>query len=382
MAVDPFLVPFSQSAVEDLQTRLGRTRWPDEISGSAWEYGFSLEFLQEICAYWKDQFDWRARVDRLATFHHFRYRSNGPSIHFVHERGQGPAPIPVILTHGWPGSFLEMLQIIPMLTHPAAYGADPKDSFDVVVPSMPGYGFSDRPVQPGMNAFAIAELWAGLMGELGYDHFGAQGGDLGASVSTILGMRHADRVLGIHLNYIPGSYRPYLEPETVLQPEEEEFIESGARWYQNSGAYAHLQGTRPQTAAYGLNDSPAALAAWILEKFRDWSDCDGDLYRRFSRDELLTNVTLYWMTETIHSSFRLYYEGRKAPLQLGRDDFVRVPCGIARFPKEEPFPPRPWIERGYNVQHWTNMPRGGHFAAAEEPALLAEDIRAFFRRFR
>jgi pimeloyl-ACP methyl ester carboxylesterase len=275
-----------------------------------------------------------------------------------------------------------MLQIIPMLTNPAAYGADPKDSFDVVVPSMPGYGFSDRPLQPGMNTFAIAALWAALMGELGYNHFVAQGGDFGASVSTILGMRHADRVLGVHLNYIPGSYRPFLEAETVLLPAEEQFIESAARWYRDSGAYAHLQGTRPQTASYGLNDSPAGLAAWILEKFRDWSDCDGDLYSRFSRDELLTNVTLYWMTETIHSSFRLYYEGRKAPLQLGRDDFVRVPCGIARFPKEEPFPPRPWIERGYNVQHWTNMPRGGHFAAAEEPALLASDIRAFFRRFR
>jgi pimeloyl-ACP methyl ester carboxylesterase len=382
MAVDPFLVPYSQSAIDDLHMRLGRTRWPNELSGSAWQYGFSLEFLQDICRYWKDQFDWRAQVERLSTFHHFRYRSNGPSIHFVHERGQGPAPIPIILTHGWPGSFLEMLQIIPMLTNPAAFGADPKDSFDVVVPSMPGYGFSDRPLQPGINTFAIAELWAALMGELGYSRFGAQGGDFGASVSTILGMRHADRVLGIHLNYIPGSYRPYLEPETVLLPAEEQFIESAARWYEDSGAYAHLQGTRPQTAAYGLSDSPAALAAWILEKFRDWSDCDGDLYRRFSRDELLTNVTLYWMTETIHSSFWLYYEGRKAPLQLGREDFVRVPCGIARFPKEEPFPPRPWIERGYNVQHWTNMPRGGHFAAAEEPALLAEDIRAFFQRFR
>jgi pimeloyl-ACP methyl ester carboxylesterase len=382
MAVDPFLVPFSQAAVDDLHTRLSRTRWPDELHGSAWEYGFSLEFLQDICAYWKNQFDWRAQVERLSTFHHFKYRSNGSSIHFIHERGQGPTPIPLILTHGWPGSFLEMLQIIPMLTHPAAYGANPADSFDVVVPSMPGYGFSDRPLQPGMNTFAIAALWAALMGELGYGHFGAQGGDFGASVSTILGMRHADRVLGIHLNYIPGSYRPYLEPESVLLPAEEEFIESAGRWYEESGAYAHVQRTRPQTAAYGLNDSPAALAAWILEKFRDWSDCNGDLYRRFSRDELLTNVTLYWMTETIHSSFRLYYEGRKAPLQLGRDDFVRVPCGIARFPKEEPFPPRPWIERGYNVQHWTDMPRGGHFAAAEEPALLAKDIRAFFRRFR
>jgi pimeloyl-ACP methyl ester carboxylesterase len=275
-----------------------------------------------------------------------------------------------------------MLKIIPVLTDPASYGGDPSDSFDVVVPSMPGYGFSDRPARRGMNTFSIAGLWVGLMNELGYSRFAAQGGDIGASVSTILGLRHSNCVIGIHLNYIPGSYRPHLEAETKLRPEEEEFLRDATRWYDESGAYAHIQRTHPQTAAYGLNDSPAALAAWILEKFRGWSDCDGDLYRRFTRDELLSNVTLYWMTETIHSSFRLYYEGRRAPLQFGQGDFVFVPCAIARFPKEAPFPPRCWIERGYNVQRWTEMPSGGHFGAAEEPELMADDIRAFFRGFR
>jgi pimeloyl-ACP methyl ester carboxylesterase len=380
--ISPFSIPYSQAAVDDLRDRLARTRWPDEIPGSGWQYGVNLEFLQEICGYWRDRFDWQAQVARLSAFHHYRFVADGLGIHFIHKRGKGPAPIPLVLTHGWPGSFLEMLRIIPMLTDPAAYGADPADSFDVVAPSMPGYGFSDRPARAGINTFVIAGLWVELMNQLGYRRFAAQGGDIGAGVSTILGLRHAASTIGIHLNYIPGSYRPHLEGAAPLQPEEEDFLSGAARWFDESGAYAHLQRTQPQTAAYGLNDSPAALAAWILEKFRNWSDCEGDLYRRFTRDELLSNVTLYWMTGTIHSSFRLYYEGRKAPLQLGPGEFVGVPCAIARFPKEAPFPPRCWVERGYNVQRWTDMPTGGHFAAAEEPERLAQDLRAFFRELR
>jgi pimeloyl-ACP methyl ester carboxylesterase len=382
MAVEAFSIPFSQLALDDLRDRLARTRWPDEVVDSDWEYGFDLRFLQEICSYWRDWFDWKAQVERLSAFHHYRYTSDRFGIHFIYERGKGRAPIPLILTHGWPGSFLEMIRVIPLLTDPALSGGDASDCFDVIVPSLPGYGFSDRPARRAVNTFRIAELWTGLMNELGYSRFAAQGGDLGAGVSTILGLRHADRIIGIHLNYIPGSYRPYIDTETRLAPVEEQFLKDAAHWYDQKGAYAHIQRTHPQTAAYGLNDSPAGLAAWILEKFRDWSDCDGDVYRRFTRDELLTNVTLYWMTETIHSSFRLYYEGGRAPLHFGKGDFVRVPCAIAHFPKEEPFPPREWIERGYNVQHWSDMPRGGHFAGAEEPELLAEDIRAFFRRLR
>jgi pimeloyl-ACP methyl ester carboxylesterase len=248
----------------------------------------------------------------------------------------------------------------------------------VVVPSLPGFGFSDRPTKCGMNTFRIAELWAALMGELGYDRFAAQGGDFGAAVSTILGLRHPENVVGIHLNYIPGSYRPYLPPGTELDDIEQQFLDDADRWYVESGAYAHLQRNTPQTAAYGLNDSPAALAAWIVEKFRDWADCNGEVERRFSKDELLSNITLYWMTETIHSSCRLYYESKKMPVQFKQGEHIRVPCAIARFPKEAPFPPRPWVERGYNIQRWTEMPRGGHFAAAEEPALLARDIASFF----
>ena len=290
--------------------------------------------------------------------------------------------MPLILTHGWPGSFAEMLQIIPLLTHPAAHGFDAADSFDVVAPGLPGFGFSDKPANEGMNAYRVAGIWIDLMRALGYDRFAAQGGDLGAGVSTALGLRHSPHMIGIHLNFIPGSYRPHIAADTVLTPAEQEFAARAAQWRDQNGAYAHLQGTRPQTPAYALNDSPAGLAAWILEKFREWSDCGGDLYSRFSRDELLTNVTLYWMTETISSSFRMYYENRRAPLHFAEGDFVHSPCAIACFPKEIAIPPRTWVERGYNVQRWTEMPRGGHFAAAEEPVLLADDIRAFFRNLR
>jgi pimeloyl-ACP methyl ester carboxylesterase len=382
MAIESFSLPFSQPAVDDLRDRLGRTRWPNEISGANWEYGVNLGFLQEICHYWRETFDWKAQVERFSNFPHYRYRAEAIGIHFIHVRGTGPAPIPIILTHGWPGSFVEMMRIIPLLTDPLAHGGNSADSFDVVVPSLPGYGFSDRPTDPGMNLLRIADLWAALMNELGYRRFAAQGGDLGAGVSTALGLRHADRMIGIHLNYIPGSYRPFLETDAKLSTEEEAFLSLAAKWSDEAGAYAHVQRTRPQTAAYGLNDSPAGLAAWMLEKFREWSDCEGDIYRRFTPDELLANVTLYWMTQTIPSSFRLYFEGRKTPLLFGKDDFIQTPIGIAHFPKELPFPPRSWIERGYNVQHWTDMPQGGHFAAAEEPELLANDLRAFFRRFR
>lgn len=383
MKITPFALPYSQAAVDDLRTRLARTRWPDEIPGSGWTYGFDAGYLRELCAYWRDQFDWRAQVETLSRYCHYLYKpGDDVSVHFIHERGKGPAPIPLVLTHGWPGSFLEMMKIIPMLTDPAAHGADPGDSFDVIVPSLPGFGFSGRPDRPGVNTVRMAELWVSLMKELGYERFGAQGGDFGAGVTTNLALDHAEHLIAIHLNYIPGSYRPYLAPGTQIEAEEQAFLEEEERWYEELGAYAHVQRNQPQTLAYGLNDSPVALAAWIVDKFREWADCGGDVERRFSKDELLTNVTLYWMTETIHSSCRLYFERKSAPAHFKEGQSVRVPLGVARFPKEEPFPPRRWIERGYNIQHWTEMPRGGHFAAAEEPELLAEDLRAFFRKFR
>jgi pimeloyl-ACP methyl ester carboxylesterase len=382
MSLTPFVLPFSQSALDDLHERLRRTRWPDEISGAPWEYGFDLGSLQGICRHWLERFDWKRQLERLSEFAHYRFESQGTGIHFVYERGKGPAPLPLILTHGWPGSFVEFLSVIRRLTDPAAHGGDPADAFDVVVPSLPGFGYSDRPSARGMHAFRVAELWADLMSELGYRRFGAQGGDLGAGVSTALGLRHPDRLIGVHLNFIPSSYGPYLEGRTALTAAEQEFVGGAARWAEENGAYAQVHRTRPQTLAYGVTDSPAGLAAWILEKFREWSDCGGDLGQVAPLDELLTNVTVYWMTGAVHSSFRLYFENRKAPFQFGPDDFVGTPCAITHFPKEILFPPRAWVERGYNVQKWTEMPRGGHFAALEQPDLLARDIRMFFRRFR
>ena len=382
MAIQSFQLPYSESAVQDLRERLAHTRWPDTIPGSGWEYGFDLAYLQRICHYWREEFDWKAEIGRLASLHHLRYIAGDQSIHFVHELGRGPSPIPILLLHGWPGSFLEMLKLVPRLTDPAAHGGEPSDSFDVVVASLPGFGFSSRPTERGMNTARMADLFAELMTELGYERFACHGGDFGAGVSSWLGRRHAARIIGLHLNYSPGSYRPGLQPGAVLSREEQQFLADADRWEEESGAYDHVQFRTPQTVAYGLNDSPAALAAWILEKFRDWADCDGDLEKRFTWDELLANVTLYWMSETIHSSCRLYFETRTAPLHFAPGERIEVPCGIAHLPKEAPFPPRSWIERGYNVQHWTEFASGGHFAAMEEPEALTTDIRAFFRKFR
>jgi pimeloyl-ACP methyl ester carboxylesterase len=378
----PFKIPYAQAAVDDLRLRLERTRWPDDAPGQPWEYGVDLHFLREICRYWKEEFDWKLQVDKLNELPHFRFTHEGLGIHFLHVRGSGPRPMPLLLTHGWPGSFLEFLRILPMLTDPAAHGGDAADAFDVVIPSLPGFGFSDRPTTGGVNAFRVAEIWTQLMSALGYPRFGVQGGDIGAAVSTALGLRHQDRMLGVHLNYIPGSYRPYLDDAAMISDAEKESLVTNARWYDEEGAYAHLQRTWPQTPAYALNDSPAGLAGWLLEKFRTWADCDGDLSRSFRLDDLVTNVTLYWMTQTIGSSMRMYRDNNKAPLHFGREDFVRPPTAFAHFPKEIPTSPRSWVRRGFNLQRWTEMPRGGHFAAMEQPQLLAEDVREFFREHR
>ena len=369
MAIERFELPYSEAAVDDLRSRLEATRWPDEVPGAPWERGADLTYLRGMCTYWREQFNWKAQIEKMSAWEHYRYVVGETRVHFLHARTGGSKRTPLILTHGWPGSFLEMLKIIPLLNNAG---------FDVVAPSLPGFGFSDRPTQAGMSTFRIAELWARLMDELGYSRFVAQGGDFGASVSTILGLRHADRVAGIHLTYIPGSYRPAMEAGTVLAAAEQKFLADLDRWHWEHGAYAHLQRNEPQTPAYALNDSPAGLAAWIIEKFRSWSDCGGDVETRFTKDELLSNVTLYWMTQTISSSFRLYNETKKAPLQFAAGESVRVPCAIARFPLEAPFPPREWVARGYNIARWTQMPRGGHFAAAEEPEHLAADIAEFF----
>ena len=383
MTIAPFRIGATDAQLEDLRARLAATRWPDTIAGTGWDYGADLAYIQELCEYWRVRFDWRAQEAALNALPQFTVPIGGLRIHFIHQRGNGPRPLPLLITHGWPGSIAEMVEIIPLLTDPAAHGGDAGDAFDVVVPSIPGFGFSERPMQRGVSTMRVGDLWADLMRALGYERFGAQGGDFGAAVATRLGLAHANRLAGIHLNYIPGSYEPHVdETAPPLSDAERSFQERRDAWLRDEGGYSHLQSTKPQTAGVGLNDSPAGLCAWIVEKFRGWSDCLGDVERRFTKDELLTNVTIYWLTQTIHSSMRLYYESRRAPFRFAAGQRVHVPCGVARFPLEIPSPPREWVERGYNVTQWTEMPSGGHFAAMEEPELLADDIRRFFRPLR
>lgn len=381
MNLQTFKIQIQQATLDDLQERLARTRWPDEVADSDWDYGTSLSYMKELTDYWRSHFDWRAQEEEINHFSHFRTDIDDLGIHLIHERGQGPNPIPIIITHGWPSSFYQMLKIIPLLSDPESYGGDPADSFDVVVPSMPGYGFSDRPGKRGMTVPRIAELWARLMTEkLGYRLFAAHGGDIGGGVTTRLGLNYPDSVMGIHLTDVRA---PYLgDGAQELSEAERKFRAEEEKWEKEEGAYGDIQATKPQTLAYGLNDSPAGLAAWIVEKFRAWSDCGGDVERRFTKDELLTNLTIYWATETINSSVRLYYEHRYNPSPLKFGERIKVPTAVALFPKDISLPPREWAERTYNVQGWTEMPRGGHFAAMEEPELLVEDIRAFFRPFR
>jgi len=378
MSIQPFTIHVPHTTIDDLQGRLARTRWPDEIAGAGWDYGTNLAYLMGLVAYWRDDFDWRAQEARLNQFAHFRAEIDGCGIHFIHERGRGPQPLPLIITHGWPSSFAQMLKIIPPLTDPARHGGDPADAFDVVVPSLPGFGFSDRPQERGMNAQRIADLWARLMVDaLGYRRFAAAGGDLGSPITRRLALARPELLAGIHLTDVgyPTADRP------DLSAAEQRFLDAGRDWSAREGGYMAMQATKPQTLAYGLTDSPVGLAAWIVEKYRAWSDCGGDVERRFSKDELLTTIMIYWATDTINSSARLYYENRRIP-PLAPEQRIDVPAGVALFPKDLALPPREWAERSLRVECWTEMPRGGHFAAMEEPDLLVEDLRAFFRPLR
>ncbi len=383
MHIEPFTISIAENDIADLKQRLGRSRRPDQIEGIGWDQGTDRAYLEKLVRYWQSEFDWPEQQARLNRLPQFRATVQSQQIHFVHVRAKSGQGLPLIITHGWPGTFAEMVKIIPMLTDPEAHGGDGLDAFDVVVPSLPGYGFSSAPRQEGMDTFVIAELWAELMSGLGYQRFAVQGGDWGASVSTCLGFLFPDRVIGVHLNRIPGSYQPPRDPSgNDLTDEEKTFLRAHANWFEAEGGYGRIQATKPQSLAYALNDSPVGLAAWIIEKFRAWSDCDGNLEQCFSKDELLTNISIYWFTQTIGSSIRLYWENRRRPLHFAPGERVRVPCAVALFPREIVMPPRSWVERVYNVQRWSQMPKGGHFAALEQPALLAQDLRAFFRTLR
>ncbi|MDA1271919.1 MAG: epoxide hydrolase [Chloroflexi bacterium] len=383
MAVTPFKIEIPDAVLDDLTERLGRTRWPDEIPGSDWDYGTNLDYIKGLVEYWRTGFDWRKQERLINSFSHFKADVDGLEVHFIHEKGKGPNPMPLVITHGWPGTFFEMHKVIPMLSDPASHGGDPADAFDVVAPSMPGYGFSEASQKRGLDIFAISDMWAKLMSDnLGYPRFAVQGGDWGARVTAKLGLSHGDKVVGIHTTSVT-SLTPFQGPGTrPLSDAEKAMLKQREQWLADEGGYSHIQSTKPQTLSYGLNDSPAGLAAWIVEKYRRWSDCGGDVETRFTKDELLTTVTIYWATQSINSSTRLYYEAFRKAWNLAEGERIEVPVAIASFPKENSVPLREWAERSFNVQQWTDMPSGGHFAALEEPVRLVEDIRKFFRGLR
>lgn len=378
MVYNPFTIQVAENVLIDLRERLARTRWPDEIHDADWDYGTNLAYLQQLVQYWHESYDWRAQERLLNTFPQFSAQIDGIHLHFLHVKGKGTHPVPLIISHGWPGSFFEMYKIIGPLTDPTSYGGDPADAFDVVVPSLPGYGFSGPTNVRGVNVMRIAGVFTSLMQGLGYERFAAQGGDWGGVISSTMGSLYPDQIMGIHLNFLGLGLDGKLKAPT--NEEERLWLERMALFSADGSAYSHIQGTRPQTLAYGLNDAPVGLAGWIIEKFRAWSDCHGDIESVFTKDELLTNVMIYWVTQTINSSTRLYYETFRQSKIF--PEWVEVPTGIAVFPKEIPFPPRSLAQQHYNIHRWTEMKAGGHFAALEQPQTLVEDIRAFFRPLR
>lgn len=379
-AIVPFRCDVPERVLDDLRERLARTRFPDEVNDADWSYGTDLAYLKELCTYWRETFDWRAQEAALNRFPSFVTEIDGLSLHFLHAPSPRPDAMPLVVTHGWPGSVFEFLDIIDRLRDPAAHGADPGDAFHVVCPSIPGYGFSEAAHAPGMHPLRVSEMIAKLMARLGYDRYGAQGGDWGSMISHGLGLADPKHCAGIHVNMVVAGPPAGAEnPLEGLSPAELENLAEARRIQDEEMGYFRVQSTKPQTLGVGLNDSPAGLASWIVEKFRTWSDCNGDVESIFSRDRLLANITLYWVTGTITSSTRLYLESKRAGLGVADHP---VPLGCAVFPRELIRSPRRWVESHFDVRQWTEMPRGGHFAAMEVPDLLAADVRSFFRPLR
>ncbi len=377
----PFTARTDPSLIDDLRARLRLTRWPDSPRESGWSFGTDATYLRELVDYWIDGFDWAAQERALSRYPRFTATIDGLGIHFVHARAAAPAGavLPLVLCHGWPDSFWRYTKVIPLLVDPAAHGADAADAFDIVVPDMPGYGYSERPAARPLNSLEVADMWAQLMTAVGYPRFGAAGGDIGSGVSRYLGLEHPERVVAVHR--MDAGLPPSHTGDIELSPGEQRWLDAAAAWAAKEGAYAAMHRTKPQTAAFGLTDSPVGLAAWIVEKLRAWSDCDGDVERCFTKDEILTDITIYWLTATIGSSMRMYAANAAIPpAQLLRR--VEVPSGFSLFPADILRPPTEWIERTTNAVHVTEMPRGGHFAPFEQPELYAQELRDFFRPFR
>jgi len=378
----PFTIHVPDSVLRDLKARLANARIPEPLHGSdAWTFGTDTVYLRELLTYWRDTFDWRAQERKLNQLEQFTTTIDGLTIHFVHRKSKQPNAFPLLVTHGWPGSFVEFVKIIGPLTDPVAHGGRSDDAFDVVMPSIPGFAFSDKPHETGFDPRRIAAIEARLMARLGYTKYGAQGGDWGSIISTEVARGDRAHVAGLHLNMCRANPPPGTDPNADLTDAEKARVKMRDAFQAEETGYQQIQGTKPQTIGIALNDSPAGLAAWIVEKFRTWCDCDGNPEKIFTKDELLTNITLYWVTQTAASSARIYYETRHLTVAQapGRID---VPTACADFPKEVIWAPRRWLEPRYNITRWTVMPRGGHFAAMEQPALLVDDIRAFFRGLR
>jgi len=379
LELTPFRAEVDESLLADLRDRLSRTRLPNQIEGVGWEQGTELGFLEGLLAYWRDSYDWRACEARLNAFEQVVTEVDGQRLHAIVARSPEPDATPLLLVHGWPGSVVEFLDVLGPLTDPVAHGGDAADAFHVVCPSLPGFGFSGPTQELGWHPRRIAAACIELMTALGFDRYGAQGGDWGSIVTANVADLAPERVIGLHLNFVTVS-RPKDGPP--LTPEDEAHFTAMLEWRKDGAGYQEIQGTRPQSLGYGLDDSPAGLAAWITEKFRAWSDCDGDLERSFTKDRLLDNITLYWVTGTGASSCRIYWEMRQVGRAAIPQAFVSVPTGVANFPAEVTKMPRAWVEGRYNLVHWTEPERGGHFAAMEVPEVFVDDVRTFFRLVR
>jgi epoxide hydrolase len=377
--VKPFRIEIPDADLDDLRDRLGRTRWPDRETVSDWSQGIPLGYLRELCAYWADVYQWRALEARVNRFTQVMVTSGGLGIHVVHAISPHADALPLLMTHGWPGSIVEFLDVIGPLTDPVAHGGSAKDAFHLVLPTLPGFGFSDKPAEPGWGVERIADAWAELMPALGYDRYFVQGGDWGSSVSTEVAIRHAGAVLGLHLTMPIVDLRA--AAQAVGEPDERDRVafNAMAHYVQQESGYSSEQSTRPQTIGYGLTDSPAGLAGWIVEKFHGWTDCDGDPESVFTKDQLLDNVMMYWLPAAGASSARLYWEsfarGSMAP--------VSVPTGCTVFPRELFRPSRRFVETRYkDLRYWNEPSRGGHFAAFEQPAQFTDEVRRFFGTLR
>ncbi len=379
----PFRVDVPDEVLNDLHARLKRTRWADDFANESWQYGTNTAYLKELVAYWIEVYDWRKQERAINAYPQFRTEIDGVPIHFIHVRGKGPNPKPLILSHGWPWTFWEYRKVIDPLSDPGAHGGDRADAFDVVVPSLPGYGFSTPLRTPGVNFWRTSGLWVKLMEELGYTRFAAHGADWGALISADLGHRYPARMMGVHFTMmLPLDLFSGGTPAPEDYDADEAPIATGLQnFFAAESAYSALQSTKPQTIAVALNDSPVGLLSWIVEKLRSWSDCHGDVETRFSKDDLLTTVMIYWVTQSYGTSARYYYEAAHNPWKPvhGRMPVVEAPTGISVLPAEFASAPRRWVQRYYNLKQKRHQASGGHYGAWEEPEAIITDVRDFFR---